>query len=228
MKKQDFLVILTVLLVLAPFFAFDAVYDTYLKWNNSNPYLLAFVKFAILGTFGEMLASRIRTGKYYDTEFGLCPKMIVWGLLGMWIALAMKVFAAGVPAVMEKLFAANGLVDAMQGEFSVMKLAGAFCISVIMNTSFAPVFMTIHKMCDMHIAQYHGSVKCLAKPVRMADLLSRTNWNTQWNFVFKKTIPLFWIPAHTITFILPMAFQVLFAAFLGVVLGLILAIAAKK
>ena len=228
MKKQDFLVIFIVLLVLAPFFVFDGVYDTYLKWNASNPYLLAFVKFSVLGTFGEMLASRIRIGNYYSPEFGLFPKMIIWGLLGMWIALAMKVFASGVPVVMEKLFETNGLADAMHGDFSLMKLSGAFWISVIMNTSFAPVFMTLHKICDMHITQYQGGMKCLTKPIRVVELLNKTNWDTQWNFVFKKTIPLFWIPAHTITFILPTAFQVLFAAFLGVVLGLILAIAAKK
>jgi len=43
--------------------------------------------------------------------------------------------------------------------------------------------------------------------------------------VFKKTIPLFWIPAHTITFLLNPDYQVLFAAFLSIVLGAILAVA---
>ena len=50
----------------------------------------------------------------------------------------------------------------------------------------------------------------------------------QWNFVFKKTIPFFWIPAHTLTFCLPADLQVLFAAICGVALGLILSIAAMK
>ncbi|WP_321415721.1 Mpv17/PMP22 family protein [uncultured Desulfobacter sp.] len=43
--------------------------------------------------------------------------------------------------------------------------------------------------------------------------------------MFKKTLPFFWIPAHTITFLLPPDFQVLFAAILGIVLGIILAVA---
>ncbi|HRZ79119.1 MAG TPA: Mpv17/PMP22 family protein, partial [bacterium] len=43
-----------------------------------------------------------------------------------------------------------------------------------------------------------------------------------------KTIPLFWIPAHTITFLLPENHRVLFAAILGVVLGVFLAIASLK
>jgi hypothetical protein len=54
------------------------------------------------------------------------------------------------------------------------------------------------------------------------------NWDRQWSFIFKKTIPLFWYPAHTITFMLPGEYRVLFAALLGVALGVILAIGARK
>jgi len=43
-----------------------------------------------------------------------------------------------------------------------------------------------------------------------------------------KTIPMFWIPAHTITFLLPSEFRVLAAAFLSIALGAILAFAKKK
>ena len=64
--------------------------------------------------------------------------------------------------------------------------------------------------------------------MNFGKIISELNWNVQWNFVFKKTIPFFWIPAHTITFILPGEFQVLFAALLGIALGLILSIAALK
>ena len=49
-----------------------------------------------------------------------------------------------------------------------------------------------------------------------------------WGFVFKKTLPFFWVPCHTITFVLPTELRVLFAAALGVVLGSILAIASPK
>ena len=43
-----------------------------------------------------------------------------------------------------------------------------------------------------------------------------------------RTIPLFWIPAHTVSFLLPPDYQVLYAALLGVALGLILALAGKR
>ncbi|MDE6112603.1 MAG: hypothetical protein K2G46_04230, partial [Bacteroidales bacterium] len=65
-------------------------------------------------------------------------------------------------------------------------------------------------------------------PIPFSRILANLNWDVQWNFVFKKTIPLFWIPAHTVTFLLPPQWQVLFAALLGVVLGILLAIAANK
>ena len=65
--------------------------------------------------------------------------------------------------------------------------------------------------------------------MKMREIMgTKVNWDVQWNVVFKKTIPLFWFPAHTITFILPSTFQVLFAALLGVALGLILALASNK
>ena len=58
--------------------------------------------------------------------------------------------------------------------------------------------------------------------------MQNLNWKVQWGFVFKKTLPLFWFPAHTITFLLPGEMRVLFAALLGVLLGVILSIAARK
>ena len=44
---------------------------------------------------------------------------------------------------------------------------------------------------------------------------------------FKLRLPFFWYPAHTITFLLPGEVRVLFAAILGVVLGVLLAVAAR-
>lgn len=228
MKKVDFLVIIIVILVLAPFFIFQPVYDLYCAGNRNFPLWMAFLKFGILATFGEMLGSRIKNGDYWHKGFGLFPKAVVWGFLGMWIALAMSVFRAGIPAFMEHYDAFSGISAAMNDGFTPMKLLGAFCISVMMNTSFAPVFMTIHKMSDMHIAAHGGRAVALLKPMPIRKYITEMNWDVQWNFVFKKTIPFFWIPAHTLTFCLPADLQVLFAAICGVALGLILSFAAMK
>ncbi|MBP7102682.1 MAG: Mpv17/PMP22 family protein [Bacteroidales bacterium] len=228
MKRSDIITIVGVILFFAPFFVFDSVYQFYNDWNQSNSMSMAFLKFAILATFGEVLGLRIKTGKYSAPGFGLIPRAIIWGFLGMWIAAAMGIFRSGVPAFMDKFAVFNGINEAMSAEFSGMKLLGAFFISLMMNTSFAPVFMTLHKITDTHISQHAGKVSCLLKPIPIRKIIIGLNWDVQWNFVFKKTIPFFWIPAHTITFILPTHLQVLFAALLGVALGVILSIAALK
>ena len=228
MKKSDIIVIIIIILCLLPFFLFDSVYNGYGVANKEFPLLMAFLKFGILATFGEMLGNRVKTGKYYHEGFGLAPKFVVWGLLGMWIALAMNVFRLGVPAFMERYTVFQGIADVMSGSMSWMKLLGAFCVSVMMNTSFAPVFMTVHKISDMHIAEHGGKLSALFKPIAVERLICEMDWGVQWGFVFKKTIPLFWIPAHTLTFCLPQDLQVLFAALCSVILGLFLSIAAKK
>ena len=150
----------------------------------------------------------------------------MWGLLGMGINAAMIIFSKGVPQLMEYM----GMADAaaiINGEFCFDKLWIAFAISVAMNTIFAPVFMTFHKITDTHILDCGGSLRSLLTPIPMTRIITHLNWDAQWNFVFKKTIPFFWYPAHTITFLLPGEMRVLFAAILGVVLGVLLAVAAR-
>lgn len=220
--------LLGVILFFAPFFIFQPVYDWYISFNGNHPLIMAFLKFAILATFGEVLGLRIKTGKYNAPGFGIAPKAIVWGVLGIWIAIAMGVYKFGIPAYLSKFSVFENLPAVMNGSFSGMKLFGAFCISLMMNTTFAPVFMTLHKITDTHIANCNGKLDFLFTPIPFGSIISQLNWKVQWGFVFKKTIPFFWIPAHTITFILPAQFQVLFAALLGIALGLILSIAAIK
>jgi len=228
MKKQDLFILFGVALFLAPFFIFDNVYQYYNDVNKQLPLVLAFIKFAVLSTFGEVLGLRIRTGKYSTPHFGILPRAVVWGFLGIWIAIAMGVYRNGIPAYLSQFQVLSGINEAMIGNFSMLKLFGAFCISVMMNTTFGPVFMTLHKITDTHITQTGGSlIGFFSKRLHFTQIITTLNWNVQWNFVIKKTIPLFWIPAHTLTFILPQNFQVLFAAFLGICLGVFLSIAAN-
>ena len=119
-------------------------------------------------------------------------------------------------------------VQAFRGDFSSTKLFVAFSISAAMNLVYAPVMMTLHRITDTHIGAQKGSFQALIKPIPFSDILQKMDWNTQWNFIFKKTIILFWIPAHTITFLLPPDYQVLFAALLGIVLGVLLSVAVQS
>ncbi|MDL2297158.1 hypothetical protein LJC68_03155 [Bacteroidales bacterium OttesenSCG-928-B11] len=228
MKKSDILVICLVIILLAPFFIFNSVYDAYSTFNANNPLIMAFIKFAILATFGEMLGLRIKTGHYNQKGFGIAPRCVVWGFFGMWIAIGMGVFSRGIPMYLDQFSPFAGIVASMGGPLSVMKICGAFFISLMMNTSFAPVFMTAHKISDTHILNNGGKFSALLKPIPVKKIISSLNWEVQWGFVFKKTIPFFWIPAHTITFLLPQEMQVLFAALCSVVLGLFMSIASLK
>jgi hypothetical protein len=225
MKKNDFIFILCVALCLAPFFIFEDVYNFYKTFNNDHGMIMSFIKFAILATLGESIGLRIKNGVYNSKGFGLIPRAIVWGFLGLWIKMAFVIYGKGVPAFMMYM----GIEDAvtvMKGDLSWTKLLVAFCISAAMNTSFAPVFMTLHKITDTHILNNGGTISGFLKPIKIKEIFPALNWNVQWNFVFKKTIPFFWIPAHTLTFCLPEEWQILFAAILGVVLGVLLSMAA--
>ena len=227
MKKNDFLFLLLVVVIFLPFVLIPELYKWYKEFNAAHTYIMAFLKFAVLATLGEVLGLRIKTGNYSEQGFGIFPRAVVWGLLGIWIAIAMKIFATGAPVVVEYL-GVDGAVAAMKGAFTWQKLIGSFAISLAMNTAFAPVFMTVHKVTDTHILNNGGKLSALLTPIPFGNLLAGINWKVQWGFVFKKTIPFFWLPAHTITFLLPADMQVLFAALLGIALGVLLAIAAVK
>ena len=228
MKRTDLYFALVMLAIFVPFFLSADLYAWYKTFNAEHAMIMAFMKFAILSTLGEMLGSRISTGNYTSPTFGVLPRMVVWGVLGMAISMAMTVFANGIPAFITSM-GGGSLVTAFAVEgISWGKFIVALSISVMMNTFFAPVFMTFHKITDAHIAECGGSLKALITPIPMQRLIKSVNWDVQWGFIFKKTIPLFWYPAHTITFMLPGELRVLFAALLGVALGVILAIGLKK
>lgn len=228
MKRQDLYFALVMLAIFLPFFLSADLYEWYKQFNGEHPMIMAFLKFGILATLGEMLGCRISTGSYTTPTFGVLPRMVVWGVLGMAISMAMTVFSSGIPVFISKMGGPE-LVAAFGAEgFSWGKLVVALSISVMMNTFFAPVFMTFHKITDAHIAENGGSLKALFRPIDMRRHMMSLNWDRQWSFIFKKTIPLFWYPAHTITFMLPADMRVLFAALLGVALGVILAIGARK
>lgn len=227
MRAKDFVFILIVIAVFLPFTISDTIYNWYLSFNAEHGMVMSFLKFGILATMGELLGLRISRGVYYFDGFGVLPRAIVWGILGMGINMAFIVFSTGVPAFMGYMGMDNPS-GVMSGTLTLEKVLLAFSISVVMNSIFAPVFMTLHKITDTHIMNNGGTLRGLFTPIKMGEIMQNLNWKVQWGFVFKKTIPLFWFPAHTITFLLPGEMRVLFAALLGVLLGVILSIAARK
>jgi len=229
MKRSDLITFLFLFLLLFPFFLFEPLLDFYHVFNREHAYLASFIKFAILATFGESIGLRIRTGSYYQQGFGFLPRAIVWGFLGISIKMAFVIFGEGAPYMLKTMgvvFPQVVPADILrQGDFSWLKLLSAFAVSTTLNLFFAPVFMTFHKITDLHIIANGGKIKGFFTPIRFRKHFMEINWSAQWNFIFKKTIPLFWIPAQTLNFILPEEYRILFAAFLSIVLGVLLSVA---
>ena len=239
MKKQDIyfgiIIILSVMLFL-PFPFFEEFHKNFL-FNHHYWAITSFLKFGLLSTLGEVIGLRIKTGSYLQNGFGYAPRFIVWGLLGIGIKMAFVIFATGTPVLMEKYLGVsnaiasmkpNSIFDAFNEGLGYSRIFTAFGISTFMNLIFAPVFMTLHKITDTHILDNGGTLKGFFTPISFKTIFPKLNWFVQWDFVFKRTIPFFWIPAHTITFLMPSEYRIVFAAMLGIVLGVILSLAAQK
>jgi hypothetical protein len=223
-KKQDLVFAACLVLFFSPFFMCRTVQEFYLTAVREHALLMSFAKFAVLATLGEIIGLRISRRVYYQRGFGVLPRALVWGFLGVGIKMAFVIFSVGAPAFVSKYVVALP-ADILSQPFSGLKLLTVFTISVTLNLIFAPVFMTLHRVTDTHIMATGGTLRGFFSPIDCSRILQNIDWSVMWGFVFKKTLPFFWIPAHTITFLLPPQHRVLFAALLGVVLGVILAFA---
>jgi hypothetical protein len=114
----------------------------------------------------------------------------------------------------------------MAGPVTGARVLLAFAISTFLNMFYAPVLMVTHRISDLYIASAGGDRRQLLRVPDMTRLLASIDWNSMWGIVLKKSIPLFWIPAQTINFLLPGEFRILVAALYSTVLGVILALAA--
>lgn len=227
MTKKDIWFGLGIIAFFLPFFLFDTVFDAYYSFNKEHGLVMSFIKFFFLATLGEVIGLRIKTGNYYQKGFGLLPRALVWGFLGITIYMAFVIFSTGTPVLLDKM-GLEGASTILQEDLSWKKVLTTFSISALLNLFYAPVMMTFHKITDTHIIQTGGSLRGFLSPLNFPAILKDINWDVQWNFVFMKTIPFFWIPAHTITFLLPEEYRILIAALLGIVLGVLLAVAALK
>jgi hypothetical protein len=211
-KKGDILWILALLpwivILLIP-----SSREVFIATTDTHPYIGGFVKFAILATMGDMLGARILRGKWI-TPKGVMYKAVIWGIIGIMVTLIFAVFSTGVA----------GAQGSGKLPFKGVTLAHAFFVSTMMNATFGPMMMVFHRFTDMYI-----DTKCDRKggKVTLKELIAKMDWNSLVEFTWLKTCPFFWIPAHTIVFLLPGEFRVLVSAFLSIALGLLMAIAKK-
>ena len=190
--------------------------------STNYPYLMGFIKTSLLATFGELIASRITTKNYFS-KTGLIYRFIIWGFLGVVFVVVFKIFDQGVRAAIT-----SGLwFDFFKTNETLNHIYIAFSDSFFLNLIFAPTFMILHRFTDTYIDLGNGKIKQIIK-VKSSEVINKIDWKNFFGFVVLKTIPLFWIPAHTITFYLPENYRILSAGFLSIALGLILTLAKLK
>lgn len=191
------------------FFILPSTNEVFISLTVTRPFLMGFLKFSILATMGELLALRLASGTWKRPS-GLLAKIFVWGVIGIAVTFMFSFFSSGVMAIIDKGFLPSG-------SGSIRFFLKAFYTSLIMNLTFGPVFMAAHRISDTYI-----DMRAAGDKPRVADVIAAINWADFINFVVTKTIPVWWIPIHTLTFLLPGEYRVLVAAYLSIILGVIL------
>lgn len=213
MKKGDIIWTAALTGIIA-FLLSPTTHKVFVSFTTDYPYIAGFLKFAILATMGDLLAYRIVTSEWKIRK-GFLFRAFIWGFLGMAIVLVFTIFGAGITAAMEE-----GVLPG-----TGYTIAFAFFTSAIMNLTFAPTMMGFHRLTDTY-----ADLKFIKgrKNLKLNQVSDEIDWDNFISFVVLKTIPAFWIPAHTITFLLPPEYRVLMAAFLSIALGAILSFAKAK
>ncbi len=225
MKRSDIIFIVVFIGLFVPFFLSHRLYEFFVWFSTDWAFTASFIKFAILATMGEMLGSRIRSGRYLPEGFALLYRAVVWGFLGMTVKAAFMIFGGGVPLIASH-FGMENTQAVMAGPVTGARVLLAFAISIFLNIFYAPVLMVTHRVSDLHIASAAGDRRRLMEVPDVTRLLASIDWNSMWGIVLKKSILFFWIPAQAVNFLLPEEFRILVAALYSTVLGVILALAA--
>ncbi|WP_051623562.1 hypothetical protein [Clostridium hydrogeniformans] len=210
MKKKDILWGFSLILIIF-FLVYPSTHEIFVGATKSYPYITGFVKVSLLATMGELLAIRIKDGDFIKPK-GLILKSIVWGFIGVVFVIMFDLFSSGVLSAKSK-----GLLPTLSNS-TLDRFVTAFFTSALMNLTFAPTFMSFHRVTDTCIDLGTTNLNRVLKSI---------DWSGFISFVVIKTIPLFWIPAHTLTFMLPGEYRVLSASFLSIALGAILALAKR-
>jgi len=201
MKKNALVVLMFGLLVGGFLFLFSR--DSFLRFASDRPYVAGFIKFFFLASIGDLLSSYIKHKKVVLPEL-FSIRAIIWGCIGVLIVLMFPLYGAGVDHLMDQ-----GLLP-FEGDFFK-----ALSVSVLMNFTFGAMMMLGHFTSDGYLDHFYET-KHLGETMKRLDYVSFIRRT------FFKVIPFFWIPAHTITFLLPSEYRVLFAASLGIALGFLL------
>ncbi|QSX37332.1 hypothetical protein [Shewanella sedimentimangrovi] len=170
---------------------------SYLEFVVQFPFVSAMTQFALLGTLGEALACCAGERRLY-WPFPLAASAKK-ALIWIVLALLIKLAFIGFP----------GFVGNLLDYFAVASpgtLGFALLLSVAINLQFGPLLVILHRWLD--------------------NLAAGIN---DWQHLDKSLLSLlwFWIPAHTLTFMLPKPYQIGLAALWSLALGLLLGLNRK-
>lgn len=169
--------------------------EFYINFVKMYPLQSSFVQFAILGFFGEFISFFFkRKLKNIGNIPQIILKIVAWGVLGIII----KMGFTGCRGALDSLIEHGIFFNLKDGTFFY-----SFSLSTLTNIFFGPQMMLFHRFEENIIM---GKKDFKGIEFSILSLL----W--------------FWIPAHTITFLLPKDFQIGVAALWSVVLGIILSV----
>ncbi len=156
--------------------------NRYIQIVQAYPIITAIVQFAILGTLGDIFSKWIINRRVFF-PFGVGVLLLK---MTEWSILAVCIKYA--------FTGFHGFVDSLISHSLIPEpgiLGRSFAISLTMNLQFGPFLVIAHRLLD--------------------NLISREK---NWNNIDKALLTLiwFWIPAHTVTFILPTPYQIGLAA----------------
>lgn len=166
----------------------------YLSVVQQYPIFSAMVQFAILGTLGEIVSYKVKGGQGFPFSLKITlGKMLGWAILAIMIKYAFTGFSGFVTALID-----HHLLFKITSESTLLF---AFFKSFFTNLMFGPILILTHRLFDNLIE-------------------SKKNWSNLKGALL--TLFWFWVPAHTITFSLPVEYQIGLAALWSLVLGVIL------
>ncbi len=192
--------------------AVPASREAFAEATRNHPYLLGFLKIAVLGTMGELLGAKLVVRRWRLRGIRLYQRVLVWGFLGIVFTVVFPLFAYGTAGLL-----AEGLLP---GEGNVFLTA--MWTSVCLNLIFAFPMMVFHRITDTLIDRGE-----LFRVWPVVSVISGIDWNNMVRIVGLACL-WFWIPAHTITYLLPPEFRVMSAALLAIALGFIMGMAKRR
>ncbi|MCK5796998.1 MAG: hypothetical protein KAI47_07445 [Deltaproteobacteria bacterium] len=181
------------------------MWQSYMRISAEHAFTAAFVQFMVLGLFGEVLSTILRTGekRYPFSLPKTVLKMIAWGLLGVYIKIMFLTAVAGVKSLAAHAY----LPQAVVKPHGMMEaFLAAVVISTLLNVLLGPSMMILHRVTDNTIH------RLLRDPSPGWAGLDRS----------LKTLLWLWIPLHTITFMQAKELRIGIAAVLSLLLGIVL------